>query len=111
MKSVGNQLNRVHEALLRAVEEDDGEEHDDDEGDGAISEVHGIEGAGTNEGVFEDLENWGERVEIDEYAVCFWGEAEGIDDRGRVHQELDSEADEHVEVTVFGREGGDDESP
>lgn len=35
----------VHEALLGAIEENDGEEHDDEEGDGAIEQAPDVEGA------------------------------------------------------------------
>ena len=38
MKSVGNVLYRVHEALLGAVEDDDGEEHRDAEKAEAVEE-------------------------------------------------------------------------
>ena len=37
MRSVGNVSNGIHEALLGAVEEDDGEEHYDAERDEAVS--------------------------------------------------------------------------
>lgn len=104
-------LYRVHEALFGAVEEDDGEEHYDNEGEGTIYEVHSIEGAGTDEGVFEDFEDWGEGVDVDNPAILLWGEAQWVDDWGCIHQELDAEGDEHVEVTVLGGHRGDDETP
>lgn len=97
--------------MFCSVEEDHGEEHDDGEGDGAVGEVDGIEGASAYEGVFEDLEDWSEGVDVKEDAVLLWGEAEGVDDWGGVHQQLDSEADEHVEVTVLGGQRGDDKTP
>ena len=42
-----SELNSVHEALLGAVEEQDGEEHDDDEGNGAVEHTPDVEGADT----------------------------------------------------------------
>ena len=104
-------LNSVHEALLGAVEEDDSEEHDDEEGEGAIEDAPEVEGAHAEAGIFEGFEDGGEGVDVQEGLVFFRGEGEGVDDWCGVHQELHSEADEHVEVTVFGGEGGDDESP
>ena len=104
-------LYSVHEALLGAIEEDDGEEHDDEEGDGAIEQPPDVEGADTEAGVFECLEDRSEGVDVEECLVLLWSEREWIDDWGGIHQELDTEADEHIEVTVFGGERGDDESP
>ena len=104
-------LNSIHKPLLGAVEEEDGEEHYDDEGDGAIEHTPDIEGADAEAGVFECLEDWGEGIDIEEHLVLFGGEGEGVDDRGSIHQELDTEADEHVEISVFGGERGDNESP
>ena len=101
----------VHEALLGAIEEDDSEEHDDEEGDGAIEQAPDVEGADAEAGVFECLEDRGEGVDVEECLVLLRGEGEGVDDWGGIHQELNTEADEHVEVTVFGGERGDDESP
>ena len=106
-----SELYCVHEALLGAVEEDDSEEHDDDEGEGAIEDAPEVEGAHAEAGIFEGFEDGGEGVDVQECLVFFRGEGEGVDDWGGVHQELNTEADEHVEVTVFSGERGDDESP
>ena len=104
-------LYRVHEALLGAIEEDDGEEHDDEEGDGAIEQAPDVEGADAEARIFECLEDRSEGIDVEKCLVLLRGEGEGVDDWGGVHQELDTETDEHVEVTVFGGERGDDESP
>ena len=104
-------LYRVHEALLGAIEEDDGEEHDDEEGDGAIEQAPDVEGADAEAGILECLEDRGEGVDVEECLILLRCEGEGIDDWSGIHQELDTETDEHVEVTVFGGERGDDESP
>lgn len=104
-------LNSIHKPLLGAVEEEDGEEHHDNEGDRAIKHAPEIEGAYAEAGVFECLEDGGEGVDVQEGLVFFRGEGEGIDNGGGVHQELNTEADEHVEVTVLGGERGDNESP
>ena len=104
-------LYSVHEALLGAVEEDDCEEHDDEEGDGAIEQAPDVEGADAEAGVFECLKDRSEGVDVEESLILLRCEGEGVDDRGSIHQELDTEADEHIEVTVFGGERSDDESP
>ena len=104
-------LYSVHEALLGAIEEDDGEEHDDEEGDGAIEQAPDVEGAYAEAGIFECLEDRSEGIDVEECLILLRGEGEGIDDWGGIHQELNTETDEHIEVTVFGGERGDDESP
>ena len=104
-------LYSVHEALLGAIEEDNGEEHDDEEGDGAIEQSPDVEGAYTEAGIFECLEDRSEGVDVEECLILLRSEGEGVDDWGCIHQELNTETDEHVEVTVFGGERGDDESP
>jgi len=101
----------VHEALLGAIEEDDCEEHDDEEGDGAIEQAPDVEGADAKAGIFECLEDRSEGIDVEECLILLRCEGEGVDDWGGIHQELDTETDEHVEVTVFGGERGDDESP
>lgn len=101
----------VHKPLLGAIEKEDGEEHYDDEGEGAIEHAPDIEGADAEAGVFEGLEDRGEGIDIEEHLILLGGEGEGVDDWGGIHQELDTEADEHVEVTILGGERGDDESP
>lgn len=97
--------------MLGAIEEDDGEEHHEDEGDRAVKNAPYIKGADTEAGVFECLKDWGEGIDIEEHLILLRSEREGVDDRGSIHQELDTEADEHIEITVFGGERGDDESP
>lgn len=95
------ELHSIHEALLGAVKDDDGEEHSDAEDYGAIDEAAGIEGADAKATVLEGLEDWGEWVEVDDPAVFLWGEGEWIDYWGGVHEELDAELDEELQVAVF----------
>jgi len=97
--------------LFRAVEDEDGEEEGDQEEDGAVEETGGIEGADTQATVFEALENGGKRVDVQQETVLWGGEAQGVDDGGGVHQQLDAETYEEREVTVLGGPGGDDETP
>ncbi len=104
-------LYSVHEALLGAVEEEDSEEHHDDESEGAIEHTPGIESADTEAGVLERLKDGGEGVDIEEQPVLLGSKGKGIDDWRGIHQELNTEGDEHVEVTVLGGERRDDESP
>ena len=106
-----SELYCVHEALLGAVEEDNSEEHHENEGDRAIEDAPYIKCTYTEAGVFECLEDRSEWIDIEEHLILLRSEGEGVDDRGSIHQELDTEADEHVEVTVFSGERGDDESP
>ena len=101
----------VHELLLGAVEDDDGEEEGDGEEGGAVEEATDGEGADTQTAVLEGLEDGGEGIDIEVDLVLGGGEAHGVDDRRGVHEELDAEADEHIEVAVFRGERGDDESP
>ena len=49
----------IHEPLLGAVEDDDGEEHGDAEEGGAVEEAGGGEGADTKAAVLEGLEDGG----------------------------------------------------
>lgn len=102
---------RIHELLLGAVEDDDGEEHGDTEEEGAIEEAADGEGADTQTAVLEGLEDGGEGVDIEVDLILGGGEAHGVDDGRGVHEELDAEADEHVQVAVLGGQRGDDESP
>ena len=100
-------LNRIHERALDLVEDDDAEEEQDaHEGEGVGEGCPG-EVALTEGGVFEGLDNGGHGVGKDEGAEgAFGNHAEGIDDGGAVHPELDDEGEEDAEVTVFGGHGG-----
>lgn len=104
-------LHRIHKPLLGAVEDDDGEEEGDGEENGAVEETADGEGADTEAAVLEGLKDGGEGVDVEIGLVLGGGEAHGVDDGGSIHQELDTEADEHVEVAVLGGQRGDDESP
>ena len=89
--------------MFGAVEDEDGEEEGDKEEEGAIEEACGIEGADTQTGVFEGFEDGGQGIDAQQGAVLRRGKAQGIDDGGGVHQQLHTETDEEVKVTVFRR--------
>ena len=94
-------LHCIHETLLGAVEDDDGEEHGDAEEGGAVEEAGGGVGADAQATVLEGLEDGGYRIEVEIDLILGGGEAHGVDDGSGVHQELDAEADEHVEIAVL----------
>lgn len=93
--------NRVHEALLSAVEDDDGEEHSDAQHGETVEEACDVKGAGAEATVFERLEDWSEGVEVYYPSVAFRSKAEGIYDRGGIHEELYAELYEELQVAVF----------
>lgn len=104
-------LYSVHEVALRAVEDDDGEEEGDQHEDGAIEQAAPTEGAAAHATVFKGLENRGEGVEFEDGAYLAAGGAHRVDDRGGIHEQLDTETDELSQITVFGSESRYDEAP
>ena len=106
-----NCLHSIHESLFGAVEEDDGEEHGDAEEDGTVEEPGDGEGADTETAVLEGLEDGRQRIDIEVDLILGRGEAHRVDDGRGVHQELDTEGDEHCQIAIFSGQGGDDESP
>lgn len=68
------------------------------------------EAALAQEPVTEGFYNTGHGVEFDDPFVGGWGGAEGVNDGGGVHHELDAEGDEKGEVAVFRGERCNDQS-
>lgn len=100
-------LHRIHERALDLVEDDDAkEEKDAHEGEGVGEGCPGEEALA--EGAeFEGLDDGGHGVGKDEGAEgAFGNHAEGVDDGGAVHPELNDEGEKDAEVTVFGGHGG-----
>ena len=90
---------------MDAKEEQDGGEAD------AIRECEPTELAGTVGTIFEGLDERCHRVEEHDTMERRIGDlAERIDDRRSVHPEGDEDTEEIGQVTVFGRQGRDDES-
>ena len=108
---MGNVSDGIHETLLGAVEDDDSEEHGGTKDAETVEKTCDVEGASAEERVFEGLEDGGERIDVEEYPVLLRRETQGIDDWRGVHQELDAEAYQHIEVAVFGGHRRDDQSP
>ena len=104
-------LNSIHEALFGAVEDDDGEEQGDGEGCGAVEEASDREGADTKAAVFKCLEDGRQGIDIEVHLVLGGGKAQGIDNGRSIHEQLDAESNEHVQVAVLGGQRSDDESP
>ena len=100
-------LHRIHERALDFVEDDDAEEEKDaHEGEGVGEGCPG-EVALTEGGVFEGLDDGGHGVGKDEGAEgAFGNHAEGIDDGGAVHPELNHEGEKDAEITILGGHGG-----
>lgn len=108
-------LYSVHKIFLHPVEDHDAEDVEEDYADEAVDQpAPADEFAGTEETVFEGLDDRRDGVEahkrVHRYAVplhaCSLGE--GIDDRRRVHPELDDETEEDLKVAVFGGHSGYD---
>ncbi len=97
-------LNRIHKALLGAVEKDDSEEHGDAQKGSAIEKPPDGECANAKTTVFECLKDGREGIDIEVCLILSGGEAHRVDDRGRIHQQLNAKTDEHVEVTVLSCE-------
>ena len=104
-------LHRIHEGALDLVEDDDAEEEEDGhEGEGIAKGEPG-EIAFTKGSVFEGLDDGGHRVQHDQCATFLVGHhAQWINDRRGIHPQLDDEAKEDGEVTVFGGHRGDEDA-
>ena len=107
-------LHRIHETLLHLVEDHDTHGHDDNHEHETIDEpTPAHELAGSEETVFEGLQDGGDGIQAhelmdrDAQELHALGLAERVHDRGRVHPELDQEGEQDLEVAVFGREGRD----
>lgn len=100
----------IHEVALGTAEDDDAEEEGDEREEGAVEEAAPREGAAGEAGVFEGLEDGGQGVEGDDITILLWCSAQGVDDRGGIHEELDAKLDEKLEIAVLGGEGGDDQA-
>ena len=102
-------LNRIDEGFLRLVKNDDAE-HERYEREGyRIAERTEGEFALPKEAKAEGFNNARHGVELNEPFVFRWGGAQGVNDGGGVHHELDSEGDQKGEVSVFGSECGNDQ--
>lgn len=104
-------LNCIHEALFGAVEDDDSEEQGDGEGSGAVEEASGREGADTKAAVFKCLEDGRQGIDIEVHLILGGGKAQGVDNWRSIHEQLDTETNEHVQVTVLRGQRGNDETP
>ena len=104
-------LHCVHKIPFSAVEDDYSEEQGHHKEDKAIEKATPAEGTAAHAAVFESLENGGQGVEFEDGANCAAGGAHGVDDGGGVHEELHTEGDQLLEVSVFGGKCGDNKSP
>ena len=104
-------LHCIHEALLGTVEDDDSEEHGDNEEGGTIKEATDREGTDTKATILKCLKNGREWINIDIHLILGRGKAQGIDNGRSIHEQLDTKANEHIQVTVLRGQRGNDESP
>lgn len=86
------------------VEEQDSQKQDHDCGSSAVGELQDAKGSITQEGVPESLYDWGHGVDEDQPAETLGHRRQWVDDRRCVHDELDPEANQHLEVAVPGGE-------
>lgn len=110
-------LHRIHETLLHFVEDDDTDTQQQAHEDETINQPPPADkGAAAQESVLEGLDNRGHRVQAHEsmdgnpHETHASGLAQRIDDRGRIHPELDQETEKHLQVTILGGHRRNDRS-
>lgn len=109
MKRTATLSHCIHESLLDLVEDEDAEKHKKRHEGEAVAEGAPREVALTKCDELKGLNNGGEWVGKDEGVETGIGDhAEGIDNRGGVHPELDNESEEYGEVTIFSGHRGDE---
>lgn len=110
-----NDLHCIHKTLLDLVEDDDAEGKENPHEHKAVDQpAPADELASSKEPVLKGLKYRSDGVEThqfvdwDSHEEHALGLAEWINYRRGVHPELDQEAEEHLEVAVFGGHRGDD---
>ena len=106
----GHFLYRIHECSFYSVKNHCPYYHHHNHKAEGIEEVHGVEGAGAEEGVAKGFDDGGHGIGLDEGLEAGGDGGDRVDDRGGVHEELDTELHQEAQVAVFCSEGGDDDA-
>ena len=104
------ELHRVHEGLFDAVEEEDAAEGDQQRDAPAEQDVLRSQGTAAEEHASEQLDDDCHRVAEVERLPLRRDHVDRVDDGRRVHPEVDAEADQVVQIAVFGRQRRDDDA-
>ena len=109
------QLHRIHETLLHLVEDDDTAAQKQAHENETIDQPPPSDKcAAPKESVLEGLDDWSHRIQAHEsmdrnsHETHASSLAQRIDDWCRIHPKLDQEAEEYLQVAVFGGHRGND---